>query len=398
MKQQTPGRILTTHVGSLPRPKDLLDMMKVKLSGQPYDEAAYKDRVRTAVADMVRKQVETGIDIVADGEQSKPGFFSYVRERLDGFEGKPERKLNLFAAEVKAFPEYYAQYFKEAMLGGTVAPFVPLVCTGPVKYRDLGPLKRDIENLKAAVSAAKARAAFMPAIAPSGVGINEHYKTQEEYFHAVGQAMRTEYQAIVDAGLLLQVDDPFLCDILVDPSLDAKGKKKTAWMYVESINESIKGIPVEKIRFHTCYGINEGPRLNEAPMDEVARYMLKINAGAYSFENANVRHEHEYHIWEDIKLAEGKKIIPGMLLHASNIVEHPELIAERLIRFARLVGRDNVIAGADCGFSSQATYRTEVHPTVVWAKFEAMRDGARLASKQLWKKPVSKSASKKRRK
>jgi 5-methyltetrahydropteroyltriglutamate--homocysteine methyltransferase len=398
MKLQSPGRILTTHVGSLPRPKDLLDMMKAKLSGQSYDHAAYEARVKSAVADIVRKQVDTGIDIVADGEQSKPGFFSYVRERLDGFEPKPDRKLNLFAAEVKAFPEYYAQYFKEAMLGGTVAPFVPLVCTGPVKYRDLEPLKRDIDNLKSALAAAKAQSAFMPAIAPSGVGINEYYKDQEEYLHAVGAAMRTEYQAIVDAGLMLQVDDPFLCDILVDPSLDDKQKKKTAWMYVEAINESIKGIPAEKIRFHTCYGINEGPRLNEAPMDEVARYMLKINTSAYSFENANPRHEHEYHIWEDIKLPDGKKLIPGVLLHASNIVEHPELIAERLIRFANLVGRDNVIAGADCGFSSQATYRTEVHPTVVWAKFEAMRDGARLASKRLWKKPAAKKASKKRRK
>ena len=398
MKQQSPGRILTTHVGSLPRPKDLLDMMKAKLSGQPYDQQAYDARVKSAVADIVKKQVETGIDIVADGEQSKPGFFAYVRDRLDGFEAKPDRKFSLFAAEMKAFPEYYAQYFKEAMLGGTVAPMTPLVCTGPVSYRDLGPLKRDIDNFKAAVSAAGAKAAFMPAVAPSGVGINEYYKSQEEYFHAVGQAMRTEYKAIVDAGLTVQVDDPFLCDILVDPTLDAKQKKKTAWIYVEAINESIKGIPAEKIRFHTCFGINEGPRLHEAPMDEVARYMLKIDAGAYSFENANVRHEHEYHIWEDIKLPEGKKIIPGMLLHASNIVEHPELIAERLMRFAKLVGRDNLIAGADCGFSSQATYRTEVHPTVVWAKFEAMRDGARLASKQLWKKPAAKKSSKKRKK
>jgi 5-methyltetrahydropteroyltriglutamate--homocysteine methyltransferase len=379
-------RILTTHVGSLPRPKDVLDVLKAKVTGQSYDRADFDAKVRGAVAESVKKQVETGIDIVSDGEQSKPGFFSYVSERLEGFSPKPERKLNLFAAEVKAFPEYYAQYFKEAMLGGMIAPFVPLVCTGPVRYRDTAPLQRDIDNLKAAVSAAKAKSAFMPAIAPSGVGLNEYYKTQEEYFHAVGAAMCTEYKAIIDAGLTLQIDDPFLCDILVDPSLDAKGKKSTAWMYVEAINASIKGLSAEKIRFHTCYGINEGPRLNEAPMSEVARYMLKINAGAYSFENANVRHEHEYHLWEDIKLPAGKKIIPGMLLHASNIVEHPELIAERLMRFAKLVGRDNVIAGADCGFSSQASYKTEVHPTVVWAKFEALREGARLASKRLWTK------------
>jgi 5-methyltetrahydropteroyltriglutamate--homocysteine methyltransferase len=378
-------RILTTHVGSLPRPSDLLDLMKAKLSGQPYDRDAYEKRVRGAVAECVRKQVDCGIDIVSDGEQSKPGFFSYVSERLEGFTPRPERRTSFFAAETKAFPEYYAQYFKEAMLGGALAPPVPLVCTGPVGYRDLEPLKRDIENLKAAAAAAKAKAAFMPAVAPSGVGANEYYKSDEEYFHAVGAAMRTEYKAIVDAGLYLQVDDPFLCDVLVDPAFDAKQKRKRAWMYVEAVNEAIKGIPSEKIRFHTCYGINEGPRLHEAPMREVAGYMLKIDAGAYSFENANVRHEHEYHIWEDIKLPAGKKLIPGMLLHASNIVEHPELIAERLMRFAKLVGRDNVIAGADCGFSSQASYKTEVHPTVVWAKFAALAEGARLASKRLWK-------------
>src|SRR5262249_5965879 len=193
-----------------------------------------------------------------------------------------------------------------------------------------------------------------------------------------------ENRAISDGGRRSRGVHPSLCDPVGAPTLDDQEKKRTAWMYVEAINASIKGLPAEKIRFHTCYGINEGPRLNEAPMSEVARYMLKINAGAYSFENVNVRHEHEYHIWEDIKLPAGKKIIPGMLLHASNIVEHPELIAERLMRFARLVGRDNVIAGTDCGFSSQAMYKTEVHPTVVWAKFEALRDGAKLASERLW--------------
>jgi 5-methyltetrahydropteroyltriglutamate--homocysteine methyltransferase len=378
-------RILTTHVGSLARPRDLLDMMKARLSGEPYDRTTYDERVRRAVAESVKRQVETGIDIVSDGEQSKPGFFTYVRERLEGFESRPQVKLEIFPAERRAFPEYYEQYFKEAMLGGTVAPVAPLVCTGPVRYRDTAPLERDIANLKAAMKAAKAREAFMPAVAPSGVGINEYYKDQEEYFHAVGAALRTEYQAIVAAGLTLQVDDPFLCDVLVDPALDARQKRRKASMYVEAVNESIKGIPPEKIRFHTCYGINEGPRLHEAPMSEVARYMLRINAGAYSFENANVRHEHEYHIWEDIKLPAGKKLIPGMLLHASNIVEHPELIAERLMRFAKLVGRDNIIAGADCGFSSQATYKPEVHPTVVWAKFEALRDGARIASRKLFR-------------
>jgi len=203
---------------------------------------------------------------------------------------------------------------------------------------------------------------------------------------AVAAALRTEYRAIVDAGLVLQVDDPFLCEVLVDPALDARQKRRTASMYVEAVNAALEGIPAEKVRFHTCYGINEGPRLHEAPMREVARYMLKVDAGAYSFEAANPRHEHEYRIWEDIRLPPGKKLIPGVILHASNIVEHPELIAERLARFANLVGRDGVVAGADCGFSSQATYRTEVHPSVVWAKFEAMREGAQLASRRLWKR------------
>ena len=224
----------------------------------------------------------------------------------------------------------------------------------------------------------------MPAIAPSGVGLNDYYKSEEEYFHAVGAALRTEYQAIVDAGLTLQVDDPFLCEMLIDPDLDAKHKRKTAWMYVEVINESLKGIPAEKVRFHTCYSINEGPRIHDAPMSEVAPYMLKINAGAYSFEYGNPRHEHEHHVWEEIKFPDGKKLIPGMIMHAVNIVEHPELIAERLTRFAKLVGRDNVIAGADCGFSSQATYTPEVDPKVMWAKFSSMAEGANLATRALW--------------
>jgi 5-methyltetrahydropteroyltriglutamate--homocysteine methyltransferase len=376
------SRILTTHVGSLPRPHALLDAMKAKLAGNSPPD--YESRVRQAVAECVRKQADVGIDIVSDGEQSKPGFFAYVQERLGGFQPRPDRKVEIFPAEVRAFPEYYEQYFKEAMLGGAVARFAPLVCTGPVSYRTLEPLQRDIDNLKKAMVAAKVKEAFMPAIAPSGVGSNEYYKSAEEYLHAVGAAMATEYRAIIEAGLLLQIDDPFLCDVLVDPRLEPKERRRLANLHVEVVNESIKGIPEEKVRFHTCYGINEGPRIHEAPMREVARYMLKIKAGAYSFENANVRHEHEYHIWDEIKLADGKKVIPGMLLHACNIVEHPDLIAERLVRFAERVGRDNVIAGTDCGFSSQASYRTEVHPTVVWAKFQALSKGARIASRRLW--------------
>ncbi len=382
--KQSVDRILTTHVGSLPRPKDPLDLMKAKLSGAAYDEAAYDARVKSAVAECVRKQVETGIDFVSDGEQSKPGFFSYVRERLEGFEERPHQKRQLFAAEVAAFPEYYKKYFREAMMGGAIAPVVPLVCTGPVHYCGEQALARDIENLKAAAAESRAGGAFVPAVAPSGVGTNEYYRTEEEFFHTVGRALRVEYEMIVDAGLLLQVDDPFLCDIFGDSALGAARQRSRAEMYVEAVNEALRGIPPEKVRYHTCYGINEGPRIHEAALSDVVGYMLKVNAGAYSFEAANPRHEHEYHLWESVRLPEGKVIIPGVITHASNIVEHPVLIAERLARFAKLVGRENVVAGADCGFSSQATYNTEVHPTVVWAKFEALREGARLATKQLW--------------
>jgi 5-methyltetrahydropteroyltriglutamate--homocysteine methyltransferase len=356
--------------------------MRARLGGR--EPAGYQAQVRRAVVDCVRRQVRAGIDVVSDGEQSKPGFFTYVQERLAGFEPKPGKRVDPFPAEVRAFPEYYAQYFKEAMLGGAIARFAPLVCTGPVSYRSLGSLQRDIANLKAAARTAKAGAAFMPSIAPSGVGANEYYRSDEEYLHAVGTAMRTEYAAILDAGLFLQIDDPFLCDVLVDPHLDTRQRRRAAGLHVEVINAALRGLPAERIRFHTCYGINEGPRIHEAPMRDVLPYLLRVNAGAYSFEGANPRHEHEYHLWEDVKLPDGKRLIPGVVFHASNVVEHPELIAERLVRFARRVGRDNVIAGTDCGFSSQASYRTEVHPTVVWAKFEAMREGARLASRQLW--------------
>jgi 5-methyltetrahydropteroyltriglutamate--homocysteine methyltransferase len=359
-------------------------MMKAQIAGLPHDREIYETRVRRAVAECVSKQVETGIDIVNDGEQSKPGFFTYIRERLEGFEARPAQRMKGWPLEVAAFPEYYERYFKEAMGGGAIAPVVPLVCTGPVRYRGNDALKRDIENLKSAVADVRPHAAFIPSVAPSGVGSNEYYRTEEEFFHAVGAALRTEYRAIVEAGFLLQIDDPFLTDIFSDPALNAEERDKRATMFVEAINESLDGIQSDRVRFHTCYGINEGPRVHDAALEDIVPYMLKVNADAYSFESANPRHEHEYHLWERVKLPEGKVLIPGVITHASNIVEHPEWIAERLVRFAALVGRENIIAGADCGFSSQATYRTEVHPSVIWAKFEALREGARVATMRLW--------------
>jgi 5-methyltetrahydropteroyltriglutamate--homocysteine methyltransferase len=384
--QQNSDRIQTTHIGSLPRPHDLLDLMKAKFSGQPYDQKLYDATVAKAVADSVRRQAECGIDIVTDGEFSKPGFFTYIQQRLEGFESRPEQKLILFQQEVEAFPEYYAQYFKEAMMGGTIVPIIPVVCTGPIKYRGETLLQIDIDNVKAAAKAAGIpnHRVFLPATAPSGVGINEYYKSDEEYFHALAAEMSKEYKAIVAADILVQIDDPFLPDIFFEPGLDDAQKKRRAEIYVEATNAALNGIPAEKVRFHTCYGINEGPRLFEAGLSDVIAYMLKINAGSYSFEGANPRHEHEYHLFEQVKIPDGKVLCPGMITHASNIVEHPELIAERIMRYAKLVGRQNVMAGADCGFSSQALYKTEVHHTVVWEKFKALRQGADIATKRLW--------------
>jgi 5-methyltetrahydropteroyltriglutamate--homocysteine methyltransferase len=385
--QQNTGRIQTTHIGSLPRPHALLDIMKAKLTHQPYDPQEYNTKLAKAVADCVKKQVDCGIDIVTDGEFSKPGFFTYIQERLEGYEARPNQKMILFQQEVQAFPEYYAEYFKQAMMGGTLIPITPVVCVGPVKYRGEKLLQVDIDNVKAAAAAAgvSPEHVFLPATAPSGVGINEYYKSDEEYFHALAAELNKEYRAIVAAGLLVQVDDPFLPDIFFEPGLDDAQKKRRAEIYVEATNRALQGIPLERVRFHTCYGINEGPRLYEASLAQIIDYVLKINAGSYSFECANPRHEHEYHLFEQVKVPDGKVLCPGVITHASNIVEHPELIAERIVRFAKLVGRENVIAGADCGFSSQALYRTEVHDSVVWEKFKAMRQGADIASKMLWK-------------
>jgi 5-methyltetrahydropteroyltriglutamate--homocysteine methyltransferase len=384
--QQNTDHIQTTHIGSLPRPHDLLDLMKAKYAGKPYDEGRLNCVLTQAVADCVRRQVECGIEIVTDGEYSKPGFFTYIRERFEGFESRPDQKLVIFQQEVSAFPEHYAQYFKEAMMGGAILPIVPVVCTARVRYKGEAKLQIDIANVKAAAKAAGVADdhVFLPATAPSGVGVNAYYKTDEEYFYALAAELNKEYRAIVASGILLQVDDPFLPDIFVEPGLDDKQMQRRAEIYVEATNAALNGIPAERVRFHTCYGINEGPRLYESSLPQIIEYLFRVNAGSFSFEAANPRHEHEYHLFERVKVPDGKVLCPGVITHASNIVEHPEWIAERLIRYANLVGRENVMAGADCGFSSQALYRTEVHPTVVWEKFKAMRQGAELATRKMW--------------
>ena len=380
-------RILTTHTGSLARPKDLVELMRARSHGEPYDAAAYAPRVRSAVGEVVRQQAENGIDVLTDGEQSKSGFAAYVRERLSGFEPDPDaprgRGLQ-WKQELEAFPEYYEQYFGRAMR--YITPNTPLTCTGPITYQGQEAVRADIDNLKAALAGVRPQDVFMPSSAPRGLGRNQYYASNEEYIYAIGEAMRTEYLAITNAGFILQIDDPALTDFYSeDPALGIDARRRAAEMQIEALNHALRGIPPEQIRFHTCYGINEGPRVYDTPLKDIVDLMLKVNAGAYSFEAANPRHEHEWHVWEQVKLPEGKVLIPGVITHASNIVEHPEWIAERIVRYAKLVGRENVIAGSDCGFSSQATPNPEVHPAVVWAKFRAMAEGASLATEELWR-------------
>ncbi len=381
---------MTTHVGSLARPKELLDLMRAKALGEPYDAETYQAVVRGAVAACVREQAASGLDSVSDGEQGKIGHATYIGERLAGFEARDDASSSLsslFRAEIEEFPEYYEEYFNVAMLGGAVAPVARLVCTGPVRYKGFEALERDLENLRAAVDALGSDWSgdvFMPAIAPSGAGGNEYYSDETEYLFAVADALQSEYEVIVAAGFLLQIDDPFLSEIYSDPLTPMSERRKRAETYVAAINRAIRNIPEERIRFHTCYGINEGPRVHDIALGEIVDVVLQVKAGAYSFEAANPRHEHEYHLWESARLPEGKVIMPGVITNSTNIVEHPELIAERIMRFAERLGRESVVASADCGFASQASYKPEIHPAVVWAKFRALAEGARIATTRLW--------------
>jgi len=382
--------MLTTHAGSLARPIELLDLMDAKLKGQPYDENAFQARVRSSVADIVKRQTDIGIDVITDGEQSKNSFSGYVSERLDGFErdtssGRPPR---LDSPEGKLFPEYYEQYVNRRP---AVGPGGRLACVGPITYRGHEAVQTDIANLKAALNGTDPGDVFMPAVGPgffahpNGGVRDEHYRNEEALLEALGEALRDEYLAIIEAGFLLQIDDPSLTRLYhLDPAIDIAERRKHTAMYVEGLNHSLRGIPPERIRYHTCYGIDEGPRVTDIPLKDYLDLMLNINAEGVSYEQANPRHDHEWHVWETTKLPEGKVLIPGVISHSTNIVEHPELVAERIVRVAKLVGRENVIAGIDCGFSTSASYDLSVHPTVAWAKFEALVEGAQLATKQLW--------------
>jgi len=384
-------RILSTHVGSLPRPQALIAMMLAQQAGRAVDAAAYDAEVRRAVDDVVGRQLALGIDIVADGEESKASFVAYVNDRLGGFEPLPPGSGPVGTSfdgsrEHRAFPEFYAAH-GQGRVPGSRPP--RRVCTGPVTYRGQAQVAADIANLRHALARSPGVAAFMPAASPASIegwNRNAYYKNAEDYVHAIAEAMREEYRAIIDAGLLLQIDDPRITShYVVNPDVSIAEARKFAELRVEALNHALRGIPEEKVRHHTCYGINMGPRVHDMELKDIADIVLKVNAGAYSFEAANPRHEHEWRVWEEARLPEGKTLIPGVISHTTVLVEHPELIADRLERYAKVVGRDHVIAGADCGFASHPSADPEIHPTIVWAKLEALVAGARIASRRLWR-------------
>jgi 5-methyltetrahydropteroyltriglutamate--homocysteine methyltransferase len=387
MKTST-DRILTTHVGSLIRPQALQDIMRAKQGGEAYDRAAYDACLKQSIADVVRRQADTGLDVISDGEFGKAiSWNQYVVERLSGFELRAipaGYRPGTPGADRSRFKEFYAELdVREPMANPRM-----VACVGPVKYIGQAIVQRDIDNFKAALEDVKVQQAFMPVVAPSSVlpdRKDEHYKSEEEWLAAVTAAMRTEYKMIVDAGFILQIDDARAAtayDRMVPPGTFEDYRR---WLekFVESLNHALEGIPEERVRYHVCWGSWPGPHVSDVPLKAIVDLILKVRAGAYVIESANPRHEHEWQVWKDVKLPPGRVLIPGVISHATNVVEHPELIAERILRFANLLGRENVMAGTDCGFA-QGTFYRRVHPTVMWAKFEALVEGARLASRQLW--------------
>jgi 5-methyltetrahydropteroyltriglutamate--homocysteine methyltransferase len=388
MKRST-DRILSTHVGSLIRPDTLQEFLRAKQGGKPYDEKAYQTRLADSVAAVVRQQAKAGIDVVSDGEFGKSiSWAQYALERLSGFERRPikQEAANPFkrGADRTKFSEFYAELdAKEAVATTTEA-----ICVGPIKYTGQAELQCDIDNFKAALKNTKVEEGFLPVAAPASVipdRKNEYYKSDEELQAAIAQAMRTEYKMIVDAGFVVQLDDArsaVTYDRMVPPGSFADYRR---WLsqQVDILNHAIEGLPADRIRYHVCWGSWPGPHTSDVPLKDIVDLILKVKVGAYVIEGANPRHEHEWQVWRDAKLGPGQVLIPGVISHATNVVEHPELVAERIVRLAKVLGRENVIAGTDCGFAQGPFYR-RVHPSVMWAKLEALSEGARLASKELW--------------
>jgi 5-methyltetrahydropteroyltriglutamate--homocysteine methyltransferase len=390
------GRILTTHVGSLPRPNDLVELYR----GDAPDSKLLS-RLKSAVEDVVRQQANCGIDIVNDGEFGKAmrravdfgAWWSYIYDRLGGFELRQERASKGRAAwtfgskERREFADFYAEEAAVANAGQgstSSARMYGLTCTGPVKYTGQAAIQRDLPNLTSALGGARPEEAFVTAVSPATLQIlpNEYYENPEDYTWALAEAIREEYKAITDAGFILQIDDPALVDIYdwwFSLNSDLAGYRKWAEFQVEAVNHALDGIPEDRVRFHICWGSWHGPHTGDVALKDLVDLLVKVKAQAYSVEAANGRHEHEWKVWKDTKLPEGKLLIPGIVGHASNVVEHPELVADRIIRFAQMVGRENIIAGTDCGLGGR------VHPQIAWTKLAALTEGAKLASKELWR-------------
>jgi 5-methyltetrahydropteroyltriglutamate--homocysteine methyltransferase len=379
-------RILTTHAGSLIRPASVADFDSARQQGQDVDQKAYDAALKSAVADVVRRQAEAGIDVVDDGEFSKSSWGTYINQRVSGFAHDPERDMaiNYTGRDSERFAAFFdadsGGQSRRRWRGADVA-------VAPILYTDTHSIHRDIANLSAAARGNNVAEAFLPVVAPASAafnGVNDYYKTEEEYVYALSEALRVEYLAIAESGLVLQVDDAVLANAYDDlMARSPETYRKWAELRVEALNHALRGIPQDRVRYHLCYGSWHAPHVSDAPLEEIVDLILKVNAGAYSIEAANVRHEHEWRVWQTVKLPEGKVLIPGVVTHHTISVEHPRLVADRIMRYANIVGRENVIAGTDCGFQQGARIE-RVHPTVMWAKLESLAEGARIASKELW--------------
>jgi 5-methyltetrahydropteroyltriglutamate--homocysteine methyltransferase len=371
MRRST-DRILTTHTGSLPRPAALLDARG----------GANDALLRDSVAEIVRQQRAVGLDVVNDGEFGKSSWAAYVLERITGFEIRPDELIPLhwLGRDRERFQEFFAKEMPSALTGSPTE-----VCTGPITYQGRALVERDLTNLKSALPADAE--AFFTAVAPASTGYNarnEYYSSDREYVYAIADALKQEYHAIIDAGLLLQVDDAVLAN-MYDYLVQQSPEKYRQWaqLRVEALNHALDGIPAARVRYHVCFGSWHVPHVADAPLEAIIDLILQVRAGAYSIEAANPRHEHEWRVWQAHKLPEGTSLIPGIVTHHLTTVEHPRLVADRIIRFANLVGKENVIAGTDCGFAQNQGIQ-RVHPSVMWAKFESLVQGARLASQELW--------------
>lgn len=381
-------RILTTHVGSLIRPPELLQAAAAAKE-QPQAEPAYLDAMRRATLDAVKRQVEAGVDVVNDGEYGKSSWANYVLERMTGFEHRPNElhEAVWLGSDRFRFREFMAKEFPRGITGSPGD-----ACVGPIRYKGQDAIRRNVRDLKAALTASNATEGFLTAVAPASTGYdakNEYYKNDREYAFAIAEALREEYLEIYNAGLVLQVDDAVLAN-MYDHLMQESPQRYREWaeLRVDALNHALRGIPEDRVRYHICFGSWHVPHVSDAPLEAIVDLMLKVKAGAYSIEAANVRHEHEWRVWEKVKLPKDKILIPGVVTHHTTTVEHPQLVADRLIRFAKILGRENVIAGTDCGFAQMEGLQ-RVHPQVMWAKLESLAEGARLASQELWGKKAA---------